>query len=96
MKSPCTALAAIALAFTASQPAAAASDNVAPLLPLSLEELIATPVITASRRQEGREQTPAHIMVITREQMRDRRYKNLADLLEDLPGVDFQRGTRSA
>jgi outer membrane receptor protein involved in Fe transport len=67
-----------------------------PLLPLSLEELIATPVITASRRQEGREQTPAHIMVITREQMRDRRYKNLADLLEDLPGVDFQRGTRSA
>ena len=39
MKSPCTALAAIALAFTASQPAAAASDNVAPLLPLSLEEL---------------------------------------------------------
>jgi outer membrane cobalamin receptor len=35
-------------------------------------------------------------MVITREQMRDRRYKNLADLLEDLPGVDFQRGTRSA
>lgn len=96
MKSPCTALAAIALAFTASQPAAAASDNVAPLLPLSLEELIATPVITASRRQEGREQTPAHIMVITREQMRDRRYKNLADLLEDLPGVDFQRATRSA
>ena len=69
MKSPCTALAAIALAFTASQPAAAASDNVAPLLPLSLEELIATPVITASRRQEGREQTPAHIMVITREQI---------------------------
>ena len=42
MKSPCTALAAIALAFAASQPAAAASDNVLPLLPLSLEELIAT------------------------------------------------------
>ena len=75
---------------------APAADNVLPLLPLSLEELIATPVITASRRNEGRERTPAHIMVITREQMRDRRYKSLADLLEDLPGVDFQRGTRSA
>jgi len=73
-----------------------AADSVAALLPLSLEELIATPVVTASRRMEGREQTPAHIMVITREQMRDRRYKNLADLLEDLPGVDFQRGTRSS
>lgn len=73
-----------------------AADSALTLLPLSLEELIATPVVTASRRQEGREQTPAHIMVITREQMRDRRYNSLADLLEDLPGVDFQRGTRSS
>ncbi|WP_234087251.1 TonB-dependent siderophore receptor [Azonexus sp. R2A61] len=73
----------------------ARADEVVTLLPLSLDELIATPVITASRRAEGRDQTPAHIMVITRQQMRDRRYKNLADLLEDLPGVDFQRGTRS-
>jgi outer membrane receptor protein involved in Fe transport len=73
-----------------------AADSVLNLLPLSLEELIATPVVTASRHQEGREQTPAHIMVFTRDQMRDRRYKNLADLLEDLPGVDFQRGTRSS
>ncbi len=73
-----------------------AAEGVSALLPLSLEELIATPVVTASRRQEAREQTPAHIVVITREQMRDRRYKNLADLLEDLPGVDFQRGTRSS
>ncbi len=96
MKSPCSALAAIALAFGTSLPATAATDSVLPLLPLSLEELIATPVITASRRQEGREQTPAHIMVVTREQMRDRRYKNLADLLEGLPGVEFQRGTRSS
>jgi outer membrane receptor protein involved in Fe transport len=83
-------------ATLAGSPHAIAAEGVAELLPLSLEELIATPVVTASRRQEGREQTPAHIMVVTREQMRDRRYKNLADLLEDLPGVDFQRGTRSA
>lgn len=95
MKSPCQEMAALGMAICVSLPAAA-TDNVLPLLPLSLEELIATPVVTASRRQEGREQTPAHIMVITREQMRDRRYKNLADLLEDLPGVDFQRGTRSS
>ena len=87
--------AALALAFCAATPLQAA-DDVSPLLPLSLDELIATPVTTASRRAEAREQTPAHIMVITREQMRNRRYKNLADLLEDLPGVDFQRGTRSS
>ncbi|KAB2924415.1 MAG: TonB-dependent receptor [Dechloromonas sp.] len=87
-------LLALALAI-AAMASAQASDNVLSLLPLSLDELIATPVTTASRRAEARERTPAHIMVITREQMRDRRYKNLADLLEDLPGVDFQRGTRS-
>ena len=84
-----------ALALLA-QPTARAADTVGSLLPLSLDELLATPVVTASRRAEGREQTPSHIMVFTREQMRDRRYKSLADLLEDLPGVDFQRATRSA
>jgi len=86
---------AIALALLLAGGPALADDNVLPLLPLSLDELLATPVTTASRHAEAREQTPAHIIVITREQMRDRRYKNLADLLEDLPGVDFQRGTRS-
>lgn len=71
-------------------------EQVLQLLPLSLEELFATKVMTASRRMEAREQTPAHILVYTREQIRERRYNNLADLLEDLPGVDFQRGTRSS
>ena len=96
MKFNCTALASTLLLLGIGAPVSAAPDNVLPLLPLSLEELIATPVITASRHAELREQTPAHVMVITREQIRDRRYKNLADLLEDLPGVDFQRGTRSS
>ncbi|MBV2234722.1 MAG: TonB-dependent receptor [Sterolibacterium sp.] len=63
---------------------------------LSLQDLIATPVVTASRQAETRDQTPAQIIVFTREQIRQRRYKNLADLLFDLPGVDFQRGTKSS
>lgn len=66
------------------------------LMELSLQDLIDTPLITASRQPETRDQTPAHIMVVTREQIRSRRYKNLADLLEDMPGVDFQRGTKSS
>lgn len=90
----------LALMFPACCGAGAAfaneAEQVLGLLPLSLEELFATKVITASRRAESREQTPAHILVITREQIRDRRYKNLADLLEDLPGVDFMRGTKSS
>lgn len=66
------------------------------LMPLSLMELINIPVVTASRQRETRDRTPAHIVVVTREQIRERRYKNLADLLEDMPGVDFQRGTKSS
>lgn len=66
------------------------------LMPLSLLELINIPVVTASRQTETRDLTPAHIVVVTREQIRERRYKNLADLLEDMPGVDFQRGDKSS
>lgn len=66
------------------------------LLALSLEDLIAMPVSTASRQSETRDQTPAQIVLFTREQIQQRRYKNLADLLFDLPGVDFQRGTKSS
>jgi len=63
----------------------AAGNEARELLPLSLDELFATPVITASRHQEARTDSPAHILVFTREQIRERRYRNLADLLEDLP-----------
>ncbi len=74
----------------------AVGNDVQDLLPLSLDEIFATPVVTASRHRETRAESPAHIMVFTRDQIRERRYKNLADLLEDLPGVDFQRGTKSS
>ena len=66
------------------------------LMPMSLMELIQIPIVTASRQAQTRDQTPAHIVVVTAQQIRERRYKNLADLLEDMPGVDFQRGTKSS
>ncbi|MBY0464635.1 MAG: TonB-dependent receptor plug domain-containing protein, partial [Burkholderiales bacterium] len=66
------------------------------LAPLSLAELMNVPVVTASRQLESRDRSPAHILVFTREQIRERRYRNLADLLEDLPGVDVMRGTKSS
>lgn len=72
------------------------ASDVGKLAPLSLAELMNLPVVTASRQLESRDRSPAHILVITREQIRERRYRNLADLLEDLPGVDFMRGTRSS
>ena len=71
-------------------------SDVDQLAPMSLAELMNLPVVTASRQLESRDQSPAHILVITREQIRERRYRNLADLLEDLPGVDVMRGTKSS
>ncbi len=84
-----------AMLFSAPAWSAEAGD-VTRLLGLTLEDLINTPVVTASRQSEKRSQTPAHIIVITREQIQERRYHNLADLMEDLPGVDFMRGTKSS
>lgn len=75
---------------------AGASEDVLRLLPLSLEELIQTPIVTASHRVERRDDTPAHVIVITREQIRARRYRDLGELLSDLPGVDFMAGSRSS
>lgn len=94
-KSCLSPLCLIALATGAPSWANDGSD-VSRLLALSLEDLINTPVVTASRQTETRSQSPAHIMVITREQIRQRRYRDLADLMQDLPGIDFMRGTKSS
>ena len=98
--SPCVLRMAALLVFCQSAWSATATTSVAAdldqLMPLSLMELINLPVVTASRQLETRDQTPSHILVFTREQIRERRYYNLADLLEDLPGVDFMRGTKSS
>jgi len=84
-------------ALTICSPTWAADEaDISHLLSLSLEDLINTPVVTASRQSEKRSQSPAHIIVVTRDQIRERRYRNLADLMEDLPGVDFMRGTKSS
>ena len=91
--------AALALAGLSCQPLWAHGSlelDAERLMGLSLQELIATPVVTASRQVETRDQTPAQIMVITREQIRERRYQSLADLMRDLPGVDWQSGTKSS
>ncbi|WP_404301944.1 TonB-dependent receptor plug domain-containing protein [Alicycliphilus denitrificans] len=91
--------AALALAGMAAQPLWARGSLEADaqrLMSLSLQDLIATPVVTASRQEERRDQTPAQILVITREQIRERRYQSLADLMQDLPGMDWQGGTKSS
>jgi|AMFO01.1.fsa_nt_gi Outer membrane receptor proteins, mostly Fe transport len=61
------------------------------LAQLSLEELLQTPVTTASLVEERYGNAPAVMLIVTEATIRERGYRNLLDLLEDLPGFDVQR-----
>ena len=50
----------------------------------------AVQVITPSLLQESPTEAAATVVVITRRQILERGYRNLQDLLKDLPGVDVQ------
>lgn len=58
---------------------------------LSLEELLQVPVVsTASRQDEAATDAPATTVVITREEIRQRGYSFLKDVIRDLPGMETQ------
>ena len=57
--------------------------------------LINIPVVTAPRHLETLDRMSSHILVLPREQIREHRYRNPADLRQHLPGVDFMCGTMS-
>ncbi|MDX8409279.1 MAG: TonB-dependent receptor [Mariprofundales bacterium] len=61
------------------------------LMTMPLADLMELEVTTASRQPEPLAKAPAHIVVITRRQIRARGYRNLLDLLEDQPGFLIQR-----
>ncbi len=56
---------------------------------MDLAELMEIEVTTASLHSAPLHKSPGTVIAITRAQMRDRGYRNLADLLADLPGVDL-------
>jgi len=60
------------------------------LLDLSISELMNITVTTASRHAESTTDAPGTVLVVTQQQIRERGYVNLYQLLEDLPGVDVQ------
>ncbi|MEH6343765.1 MAG: TonB-dependent receptor [Bermanella sp.] len=65
---------------------------------MSFEELLDTPlaelmhiqVQTASLASEPLSSAPGNIMVISRQQINDRGYRHLKELMQDLPSVDIQ------
>ncbi|MFC1850969.1 TonB-dependent receptor plug domain-containing protein [candidate division CSSED10-310 bacterium] len=56
---------------------------------MSLDEMELLPVVTASRKEEKLRDAPATIMVITAQQIKERGYEQLEDVLRDVPGIDL-------
>ncbi len=74
---------------------------------IDLGGFLDTRVVTATRRDQDLIDAPASVVVITAQQMKDRGYNNLAEVIQDLPGFDvslvngtqymlaYQRGYRT-
>ncbi|NRB40312.1 MAG: TonB-dependent receptor plug domain-containing protein [Pseudomonadales bacterium] len=69
--------------------------NALDLFDLSLEELLNLKVTTASRYEQSSNKAPATMMVVTQQQIRERGYRHLLDLLQDMPSIDVQLRTKS-
>ncbi|NOX36354.1 MAG: TonB-dependent receptor [Calditrichaeota bacterium] len=59
------------------------------ILKFSLEELMQIQVATATRYQTVVADAPAPMFVITEQEIRERGYRTLLDVLHDVPGFDF-------
>lgn len=58
---------------------------------LDLLELMTTPVVSASKSAEKLSEAPATLILITRNDIEDRGYTELSQILDDLPGMDMAR-----
>lgn len=56
---------------------------------LSLQQLMNIQIITASNKTEKLSKAPATTIVITKKQISERGYKNMVEVLEELPGIDM-------
>ncbi len=85
----------------------AADGDVKDYFDLDLEELLQMSVVSASGVEELLLNAPASMVVVTAQEIRDRGYTSLADVVQDLPGFDvsvangttyllaYQRGYRT-
>ncbi len=60
-------------------------------LPLTIEDIVNSEVITASNRAENALEAPAWTLTFTGEELKVRGYHDLTELLDDLPGMDIIR-----
>lgn len=83
-----TGLMLFALAFFALPLCAESPED---LSSMSLEELLDQPVVSASNKAERHLVAPATVIVISRQDIRERGYADLSEIFDDLPGMDVVR-----
>jgi outer membrane receptor protein involved in Fe transport len=82
----------LALAVAVLSPGlSAAEEQATALRDLSLEELVRVPVTSASRWEETLAGAPATMIVLDRDDLEERGYSDLSEILDDLPGTDTAR-----
>lgn len=59
------------------------------LMALSLDDLMQVQVITASRQAQSIDEAPANVTVVTAKTIQRRGYRNVIEVLMDIPGFDF-------
>ncbi|MCP4220207.1 MAG: TonB-dependent receptor [bacterium] len=64
-------------------------EEVEDILDISLDELLSVSVSGVSKYEQGLDKAPASAVVVTRQQIEDRGYSDLSDLLKDMPGFDI-------
>lgn len=65
------------------------SYSIHTLFDLSLSELMNIKIISASKQTETIEEAPATVMVVTAEQIKERGYQSIEEVLRDIPGFDL-------
>jgi outer membrane receptor for ferrienterochelin and colicins len=85
----------LVVAMMLASPCLARGQDVPPppddLGELSLEQLMDTEIVSASRVAEPLSEAPATVIVVTREEILQRGYTDVSEVLADLPGMDMVR-----
>src|SRR5262245_4084701 len=88
------AFAAAVVCTFAARPAHAQDDDAGDdddLSDMSLEQLLAVDIVTATNMQEQASRAPGVVIRLSRDDLEARGYHELLDLFDDLPGMDVVR-----
>ncbi|QJQ94738.1 MULTISPECIES: TonB-dependent receptor [Halomonadaceae] len=83
----------ITLRFPFQHSGLALAIGAAMAFPAQAEQRLDSIVVTAAGFEQALNDAPASISVITREELQQRRFTNIAEALADVPGVDVRSGT---